>query len=197
MASTAVQVCNLALYKINGKTIGTLDSDSSVKEERVCGDVFDDALEEFLTTFRWGFAKGWASLDATSNGSGGYATPNHEFNYEFGLPEDFISLKKFYGDIGSYAFNGRTSVYTNTTEVAMTYIKKQEDYSQWNPAVIAAFTSFLASKLCVPLGMAKLLPGIMQDYAQKYVRAINSNTEQEYKMDMDTDSDNLWSKQGR
>lgn len=196
-AETAVEICNLALRRVGAKAITTLATGGATVEERVCFDLFDDVLEDFLTLYRWRFCMAWASLDATTGGSGTYATPNHEFNYEFGLPADFLSLHGFYGQVGSYAIVGKSAVYTNTTEIAISYVKKYETYSDWNRATIAAFSSYLATQIAVPLGQKKMLPTLEAQYARALVAAIRSETDQSYNVDSDTESDDLWSQEGR
>ncbi len=61
MGLSKVEICNHALLKIGADTIASLDinqtdSEAVVQSAKLCGILFDQALEETLRTYKWNSA---------------------------------------------------------------------------------------------------------------------------------------------
>lgn len=76
-----VDIANMALRRIGAKTITSLTADNS-KEDRVCNTFYDQVRQELLEDFDYNFAKAYAKLGLSGNGSYvRYDEYDDEFDY--------------------------------------------------------------------------------------------------------------------
>lgn len=83
MATTEVELCNLALFKVRATEIGDLN-EQSVNAEK-CRVLYPQVRKTVLTDAVWGFAKSTRALSLTGN------TPE-EWEYEYNYPNDCLKL---------------------------------------------------------------------------------------------------------
>lgn len=98
--SSEVEVCNLALLKINQSSISSFD-EGSVQSE-ACKKVYDQARAYLLSQYNWTFAINRTLLNVVSENSGkeptdiNYDHTLFEYTRKFGLPEKFLRLISVY-----------------------------------------------------------------------------------------------------
>lgn len=147
MATSEVEICNSALYKIGSKRIGALTDDS--KAAIICNDQYERCRKEVLRAHPWNFAVSWVALAATTN------TPVADhWDNEFLLPADVLrvlgtNLVDNSWEIG-YNVDGNKVLWCRDDEVKIQYIKDVKNVTRFAPD----FEEALAWRLAVDLAYA-------------------------------------------
>ena len=92
MATTVVEICNIALSRIGAKKIQSLDDTSKEAEE--CNLHYENARDATLRDFDWSFARKRADLAVLTDTFTGWT-------YAYQLPSDYIMARKIIDDTGS------------------------------------------------------------------------------------------------
>ena len=179
MGLSKVEICNHALLKIGADTIASLDinqtdSEAVVQSAKLCGILFDQALEETLRTYKWNSALKRSQLSRLTE------TPAFKFKYKYQLPGDCIRVMNVYDKADAYddrtqwVVEGRTILCDYET-VYLCYVSKPEDVSELDAFLTRAVIQNLAIKLAVPMQLDQVMQNsLIQEYEQVVLPAARS-----------------------
>ena len=179
MGLSKVEICNHALLKIGADTIASLDinqtdSEAVVQSAKLCGILFDQALEETLRTYKWNSALKRSQLSRLTE------TPAFKFKYKYQLPGDCIRVMNVYDKADAYddrtqwVVEGRTILCDYET-VYLCYVSKPEDVSELDAFLTRAVIQNLAIKLAVPMQLDQVMQNsLIQEYEQVILPAARS-----------------------
>jgi hypothetical protein len=153
MAASEVQIANLALQILGEDRITALTDD--FKRAEAMNLAFASVRDSELNKRRWRFSILRMSLPAL------VSTPDSDYGYEYQLPGDFIRLVEG-GDIRStadltdyrngakldYSIEGRKILTDLGAPLAIRYIARITDTTQFTPAFDMAFAAALAEQTC-------------------------------------------------
>lgn len=161
MASSTVQICNLALSEIGESTITSLTENS--KAARECNLIFDQCLDYLLQIYPWNFAQERKRLAVLSD------DPLFEYEYAFQLPTDpyCLQVNEMYGDY-EYVVEGR-KLLTDQSICRIRYTKRIEDMTELSAVFVEVLTFYLATKLAKKLSSDESLSNNMYS---RYERAL-------------------------
>lgn len=151
MATSETAICNQALARIGAKRINDLDTDQSVNAGH-CREHYEQTRDALLRSHWWRFARARATLSQDTT------DPAFEWDNQFDLPNDFLRLRKLFGDNNtsnlnvyrSFAIEG-DKLLTNESSVSMRYIKKVIDTAKFDPLFTEVLVLQLAVKLIMPV----------------------------------------------
>ena len=165
MATTEVELCNLALFRVRAGEIGDLNEQSPNAEK--CRVLYPQARDTVLTSFPWSFAKSVKALSQRAE------TPT-EWEYLFDYPNDALAIRYLIpvDSSGESAFyfqnlhhdqqpiefevmldsNGDKSIATNYEYIKACYTKNITDVALWDNLVDDLIAWRLAMDLAIPLG---------------------------------------------
>jgi len=179
MGLSKVEICNHALLKIGADTIASLDinqtdSEAVVQSAKLCGILFDQALEETLRTYKWNSALKRLQLSRLAE------TPAFKFKYKYQLPNDCIRVMNVYDKADAYddrtqwVVEGRT-ILCDYEAVYLCYVSKPEDVSELDAFLTRAVIQNLAIKLAVPMQLDQVMQNnLIQEYEQVILPAARS-----------------------
>lgn len=179
MGLSKIEICNHALLKIGADTIASLDinqndTEAVVQSAKLCGILFDQALEETLRTYKWNSALKRAKLSRLTE------APAFKFKYKYQLPNDCIRVmniydqKDAYDDRTQWVVEGRT-ILCDYDEVYLCYVSKPQDVSQLDAFLTRAVIQNLAIKLSVPMQLDQVMQNnLIQEYEQVVLPAARS-----------------------
>ena len=179
MGLSKVEICNHALLKIGADTIASLDinqtdSEAVVQSAKLCGILFDQALEETLRTYKWNSALKRSQLSRLTE------TPAFKFKYKYQLPSDCIRVMNVYDKADAYddrtqwVVEGRTILCDYET-VYLCYVSRPDDVSQLDAFLTRAVIQNLAIKLSVPMQLdAAMQNNLIKEYEQVILPAARS-----------------------
>ena len=173
MGLSKVEICNHALLKIGADTIASLDinqtdSEAVVQSAKLCGILFDQALEETLRTYKWNSALKRSQLSRLTE------TPAFKFKYKYQLPGDCIRVMNVYDKADAYddrtqwVVEGRTILCDYET-VYLCYVSKPDDVSQLDAFLTRAVIQNLAIKLAVPMQLDQTMQNNLIDEYENVV----------------------------
>lgn len=84
MATSDVEVCNLAMQKLGAARIASLTEESTNAEE--CNACYDQLRKTEIRRHRWNFARKRATLAASA------VAPDHEYDYAYPLPSGCLRV---------------------------------------------------------------------------------------------------------
>jgi hypothetical protein len=144
MASSDVNVCNIALQALGTGSIASLTEGS--KAAVLCNALYADTLDEALRDHPWNFAQRRVALAQES------AAPVYGFTYSYALPTDPYCLRvhEIDPDDAEFRVEGR-HLLTDETAVNILYTARVTATTEWDSAFTAAFAAKLASYLAYPL----------------------------------------------
>lgn len=151
MATSEVQICNLALVHIGANRISTLN-DTSV-EARECNAIYAILRDEVLESFPWAFARSRAELSQDAE------APAFQYAYSYILPSDcLMPLSIYEGDTTPvpYVVEGR-NLLTDSEAVSLRYIKKVTDPALFPPSFIACLSQRMAVDLAMSIAKSSAL----------------------------------------
>ena len=179
MGLTKIEICNHALLKIGADTIASLDinqndSEAVVQSAKLCGILFDQALEETLRTYKWNSALKRSQLSRLTE------APAFKFKYKYQLPSDCIRVMNVYDKADAYddrtqwVVEGRT-ILCDYENVYLCYVSKPDDVSQLDAFLTRAIIQNLAIKLAVPMQLDQVMQNnLIQEYEQVVLPAARS-----------------------
>lgn len=169
--ASKVQLCNMALSGISGKTITSLTD--GTEEARLCNTFFD-------VVARWVMAEGpWSSCIESSTLARTSSTPGFEFLYEYQLPTDclrILEIQQANEEDGAWIKKG-DKIWTDLTECKIKYIKSLSDPQQYGPELEQAIVIRLQVELARPLagGSQGLREALMEQYKQAVQEGLNKD----------------------
>jgi hypothetical protein len=165
MATSKVEICNLALIELGADTIASLNDDT--KEARACNLIYESERKKLLRSHPWNFAIGRQSLALLST------SPSFEYLYQFPLPTDCIRALYLYNSREAFVVEGG---YLLTNELApkLIYIKDITDPNTFDSAFVELFSLSLASKICYSItGSGSLKQALYQQMRAVKIDAKN------------------------
>lgn len=161
MATSAVEICNLALIHLGADTIINLTDDS--KEARVCNAVYDSMRKELLRRHPWNFAIKRQTLEKL------VAAPAFEFTYQYQLPEDIIRLIRVYNPTSKYKVEGQVLL-SDDTAIQIVYVRDVIDPTYFDASFVHVFALVLASKIAYNLTGSASLAQEIKSRADKAIK---------------------------
>lgn len=194
MATSDVEICNLALTRIGHQTITSLTaSPSTSKAATICALQYPICRDALLRAHPWNFAIARSTLALDS------VTPNHEFDYRHALPSDCLKVLRtgweangftgtaIYGFPGQMGYSNLTIPYriegryllANESEVKIEYIARVTDVAQFDDL----FTDVLAQRIAAEISMAitdnaSLTQGLWKLYTEKLAEARTNDAQE-------------------
>jgi hypothetical protein len=164
MATSAVDICNSALYKIGAQRINSLSDDT--KAAKICNDQYDRLRKEVLRAHPWNFAITWIDLAATVN------TPvSDEYTNEFLLPSDVLRILEtdIQDNVGWEVGNnvdGNKVIFCNSDSLKVKYIKDMTNTTRFAPDFEEALAFRLAADMAYSLVQSQAVQQSMFQYYQ-------------------------------
>jgi hypothetical protein len=166
MASSKVEICNMALSSIGSKQITLLDN-SSV-EGRHCLARYATTLESILEVFEWSFAKKIKKLAET------LPKPDGFYSARFELPSDCVKPLRPAQEV-AYEVIGR-EIYANTGAITLLYITKEAPVNLYTPEFAEAFSLKLARNICMALtGSESMRKQVSDDFVAALSLAMDND----------------------
>ena len=149
--ASITEICNTALGRIGSKRITNYgDATEDSAQAVLCRLHYDPTKKSLIRSYKWPFAIAQSTLARDT------VTPDFEYDYQYHMPDDYLSPLGFYEgrksniNLDSFEIQGRLLL-TDETTVELKYIKNVDDVSLFDPL----FTDVLALRLAL-----KLLPGL-------------------------------------
>jgi hypothetical protein len=180
MTTSPVSVANMALTRLGGKSIASLDERS--RESIVINGLFQNSLETVLRAHPWGFAgrqRVLAVVDSPLDGAG--------WAYVYGYPADCLAVRKLHNPVpGSDPVpyevttdgNGTRVVLSDLSNAVLLYTARLADLSRADPLFIEALSYKIAAEIAIPLTQDKNMWDIMQKLYQaalSQARTVDAN----------------------
>jgi hypothetical protein len=185
--SSQIDVCNLALLRINQSSISSLDEDSL--QGKACRQNFDQSRSSLLSQYNWTFAIDRAPLNEVPDGNGNPPYIPLEYSRRFTLPQGFLRLVAVYNSTNQklIAINGVKRPYlleggyllTDQSECKIKYIKDMKEIPKFSPLFIDCFVLDLAIRLSKFFNdSSAYLQQLQMEYMQELGRAKISDCQQ-------------------
>lgn len=147
--SSAVEICNLALTRIDQNTISSLTPDTL--QGRKCALVYEQCKTSLLSQYPWSFAIQNAKLNKLTT------TGVSEYKYKYSLPEGFLrvvtlmdenytvlpplqGIKKMYALEGGFLFS-------DAPELILKFVSDVDSVAQFSPLFIDSLKLSIAIEL--------------------------------------------------
>jgi hypothetical protein len=197
--ASKVKICNMALAKIRGRNIQSIDGVS--REAKECKKIFDEVRDAVLRAHDWGFASKTQDLALTTDTFTGW-----EYVYQY--PSDCLAareiLKDNYVNTGtSYDIDtdrnrnipfkpiqfkkatnenkNRVYILTNKEDAELRYTARITDTNLFDANFVEALAFKLASELAYPIKASlKLQQAMLGSYMAfiEHARALDSNEDE-------------------
>lgn len=170
MASSVIDICNMALARIGVSTYISALNESS-NEARNCN-LFYESMRDFaLRDYPWNFAeKSVVLADA--------GTPPTEYGFKYAYPSDCLRALYIVNPITRTPRNdqrihfkvalegGAKVIYTDQAEAELVYTAQVTDPTLFDPMFASALAYLLASEIAMPLSV---LPAVAQQARNGYL----------------------------
>lgn len=149
MATSDVEICNIALRKLREQPIASLTEDS--EPARQCNTYYDDARDFYLARHPHNFALRRAVLAQKAT------APAYQYENAYALPTDPYCLRAYmlwhngHHQRQGWVVEGRELLTDLDTDVYLRYVARITDVNSYAPTFVEAFSSYLASLLAYPL----------------------------------------------
>lgn len=171
MASSAVDVCNMALQLLGVRPIASLTE--GTKAASIANQIFADERDAALRAHPWNFALQRALLAQDA------AAPAFKWSYAYQLPTSPYCLRVLaMSEDVPYAVEGRKLLTDNGT-AAILYIARIEAPSLWDALFTSALAVRLAAKMAYPLTEQAGMQGQMAELYQYTLGEARSTDSQE------------------
>lgn len=166
MSASKIQICNLALSKLNAENIVNVTDDSRSAE--LCNDFYDSAVDAVLRSYLWNCAKERVTLAALAT------APLFDWDYQYELPVDCLRVIRSEPDQEFVIEAGK--LLTDCETCSILYIKRI-DAGAFDPLLVECVALDLAAKIAFPLSGNPALTQKMEDSRERKLleaRAVNS-----------------------
>jgi ribosomal protein S28E/S33 len=169
MATSDVEICNLALARLGARSIVSLSEDSA--NARECKRAYSHALESELRAHPWSFARKRVQLAAAST------DPAFGYAKQYPLPSDYLRILTHNGADGKASQedfqiensdSGRVILTNLTSPINLVYIAKITDATQFDLLFTELLVCRLAYDLCEPITQSRLK---QEQFRTRYVAA--------------------------
>ncbi len=161
MATSKVQIANLALMHVGEKSITSFTDGSNAAN--TINQVYDVVRDAVLTDHPWNFAvkRVIPSLDATA--------PVYGFTYRFDLPTDYLRLLEI-DENPEYKISG-LFIECDVNPIKIKYIAKNDTAIEYDPLFVQALALRLSSTICERLTQSSTLS---KELFENYLKAISA-----------------------
>jgi hypothetical protein len=146
MASSETEICNLALTRIGHRQITSLSENE--KAANLCTLHYPRTRDALLRAHPWNFAIRYAELSQLTT------TPAFEFQYAYQLPVACLKVIRTRSEQLGYDYPYRVvgrEVWANTETMAIEYVARIEDVSQYDELFVDLLAQRLAAELAFPI----------------------------------------------
>ena len=143
MATSEVQICNLALAKLGARFINSLAEES--REARYCNAFYPEVRDAVLREHPWNFAEKETALveDPANPPVVKYATAYH-------LPTDCLHARHLENTATEFTVTGR-KLHTNQPNAKLAYTARITDPAEFDASFTLALSARLAAELAEPV----------------------------------------------
>lgn len=145
MATSEVEICNLALIKIGHETISDLTQET--KAARMCSRLYPKLRDATLRAHPWNFARKRAQLVASSE------APAFGYSYAYAKPIDYLRIVTPEDPRTDFTFESGFFL-TNVSPFKIKYIWAVTDPNRFDSMFIDALACRLAADLAMPLSQS-------------------------------------------
>jgi hypothetical protein len=165
MASSKVDVCNMALAELADKPITSLTD--ATERARLCNQFFDDVMKLVLRDHNWRCAMKRAQLSRLE------AAPAFGFLYQYELPSDWVRTVDTDLDPNGYKWTEEDGkLLTDETAVNLRYVYLLDNPAKWEAQLTECIAAMLACKLTFGLtGKATYKKAMGDLYQQRLHKA--------------------------
>lgn len=166
MSVSKVEICNIALSKLNAENIVIPGLDSRGAE--LCEIFYSNAVDSVLRSYLWNCAKARTSLARQT------AVPAFGWKYQFTLPVDCLRVIRCEPDV-EYEIECR-NLLCDESAISILYIGRIAEYD-FDPLLVEVVALDLAAKIAFPVSGNASLTAKMEDSLQKKLleaRSVNS-----------------------
>lgn len=169
--SSVVEICNIALIRCGSDTIASL-TEPGKKGARLCNAMYEPTRDALLRSHPWNFAMRRATLARLPD------APDHEFDFQYGLPDDCLKIEGLYFEGCSEAWPHRIErsrdgtskvLLTNATTVWLAYVSKVTDPNLMDAVFRQALALSLAAAICSALSDNAALTKVIVEEAREAV----------------------------
>lgn len=150
--SSKVEICNLALARIELNSISSYEDDNSAQAQ-FCRMSYEQSKSSLLGQYNWTFAISRAKLKELENENDDF----NEYEHKYSLPSDFLRLVMVYNESNHpvihfmnykapFVMEGR-HIYTDVENAKIKYIRDVDDVSEFSPLFIDCLILDLAVRL--------------------------------------------------
>lgn len=173
--ASKVQICNLALSRIGGSTIMSLEDGTT--SSNLCNTLYNDIAEEVMSEGPWTSTISRVALNKTTN------TPEYEYTNEFQLPTvprvlRILSIDELQTGSYDYRIEG-DKLLSNLGTVNVRYIGFLEDTASYDVNLKKCIVSRLASELAFTItGSTALSERLYARYLKDLEDGLSSDGQQ-------------------
>lgn len=164
--SSDVEICNVALTRIDRKRITDLSDGSTSAND--CDAIFVPTRDELLRGHDWNFARARQKLARLST------APTYEFDHAYQLPTDWIATRAVHDNedgVGTPVYRiEEQTVLASADDIYLTYTKQVTDAS----AMPADFRSLFSYRLAEQLAKTSTVREEMGQDVQRYDKRAKS-----------------------
>ncbi len=147
MGLSKVDIYNNALLKVSKKLVSTTDDGSF--EEKICSQLFPQALQRTLGCHNWSSTIRRAELNRI------IGTPSFGYQYQYQLPNDCVKVVRAYkstlkDDFDFYWVTEGRLLLSDTEVVYIKYVREPQNTDQLNTHITDVLIWNLALGLCYP-----------------------------------------------
>ncbi len=153
--SSDVEICNVALTRVDRKRITALDDGSTSAND--CNALFVPTRDALLRDHDWNFARARQKLAQLST------APTYEFDHAYQLPTDWIATRAVHDNedgIGQPVYRiEEQTILASADDIYLTYTKRITDASAMPPDFRSLFSYRLAEQLAKTNTVADRMEG--------------------------------------
>lgn len=178
--TSQIEICNAAIFKINGKSISSLSDNN--KEAVVLTRIYDIHRKRLLRCHPWNFALKQVELAQLTS------APLLEFLYAYQLPADNLRLWRVDNPVSAWRIVGQ-EVHTDDDSVKVEYIADITNEGLFDSTFVDCLILRLAADMCYNItGSQEALPAIKQELAQAMREAKAYDSMEDYPRQWDNGS---------
>ena len=165
VVSSSVEICNLAIADLGGKTLTNITDDS--KEGRFCNRRYANLRDSVLRAHPWNFATKRVELARSTT------DPVFKYAYAHTLPSDFLRLLGTNEDSTDFEYKIENGVIASDAgSLKIKYIFRQENVNRYDSLFVEALAARIAAALSYPLtGDRNLSHSFWEEYKNKVSEA--------------------------
>jgi len=191
MATSPVEVCNIALKRLGADAIVAFDEGTSAAS--LCDQLYQPTVDALLREHEWNFAQIRVTLPARSTG------PAWGYTYAYTYPVKPLCLKvnetdpfdAIYDVENTIDANGELTgkvIVTDESSLSIRYTGRIEDVSQWDASFVNTVAAALAKQMAQPLTENTALVNVLsQEFVQalQHARSVDSQEGSTKRADID------------